>query len=33
MALDPEIWHEGGNRGDKLMYNIKIENKASVDHL
>ena len=30
---DLDIWHDGGNRGDWLMYDTEIENKASVDHL
>ena len=25
-APDPEIWDEGGNRGDKVKHNIETEN-------
>ena len=28
----PEIWHDGGNRDDQLMFDIEIENKAFIDH-
>ena len=32
-ASDPQIFHEGVNGGDNLLYNIKTENKATRDHL
>ena len=30
LTPDYEIWHDGENRGDQLMYDIEIENKVSI---
>ena len=29
----PQIFHEGANGSDNFKYNMKIENKATTDHL